>query len=119
VKQEFLSALSAVEYRINGDLDRSQTHVVNVSFPGVDSEALMVDLRDVVAISNGSACTSSQYSPSHVLKAMGLGDALIASAVRISWGAGIESVVAEHFVNAAKRLRLFDCGRFSEVLIAW
>jgi cysteine desulfurase len=72
VKEAFLKGLSTVEYRLNGDPDRCQAHVLNISFPGVDSEALMVKLRDVVAISNGSACTSSQYAPSHVLKAMGL-----------------------------------------------
>ena len=51
---------------------RMQSHVLNVSFPGVDSEALMLALRDEIAISNGSACSSAGYSTSHVLRAMGL-----------------------------------------------
>jgi cysteine desulfurase len=38
-------------------------HVLNLSFPGIDSEALIVALKDLVAISNGSACTSSSYTP--------------------------------------------------------
>ena len=45
----------------------------------------MVSLKDLVAISNGSACTSSSYTPSHVLKAMGLDEDEINGAVRISW----------------------------------
>ena len=45
----------------------------------------MVALKDEVAISNGSACTSASYNPSHVLKAMGLPDDEIAGAIRLSW----------------------------------
>ena len=66
-------------------LDGSLPHVLNFSVDGVDSEALMVGLRDLVAISNGSACTSQSYAPSHVLKAMGLPAAVVAGAVRMSW----------------------------------
>ena len=60
-------------------------HVLNLAFPGLDSEALMVALKDLVAISNGSACTSSSYTPSHVLKAMGMNDDEANACVRISW----------------------------------
>jgi len=42
-------------------------------------------LKDIVAVSNGSACTSSSYEASHVLKNMGLDDELIAGALRMSW----------------------------------
>ena len=38
-------------------------HVLNLAFPGIDSEALIVALKDLVAISNGSACSSSSYTP--------------------------------------------------------
>jgi cysteine desulfurase len=105
VKRAFLAGINAVEYWINGDVGRSQAHVVNVTFPGVDSEALMMQLKDVAAISNGSACTTSQYSPSHVLKAMGIPDAAIECAVRISWGPGVQAVPTDAFVDAVKRLR--------------
>jgi cysteine desulfurase len=60
-------------------------HVLNLASPGLDSEALMVALKDLIAISNGSACTSSSYTPSHVLKAMGMTDDEANEAVRISW----------------------------------
>lgn len=105
VKRDFLSELAAVEYRINGDPSRTQTHVVNVSFPGVDSEALMMAVREELAISNGAACTSASYSPSHVLKAMGLSDDLIASAVRISWGPEITRIPAEPIIAAVRSMR--------------
>jgi cysteine desulfurase len=104
-KRSFLAALREVEHQVNGDVDRSQAHVVNVSFQGVDSEALMLALREVAAISNGSACTSSHYAPSHVLAAMGLDDMAIESAVRISWGPGIAQIPVNQFVKVVQELR--------------
>ncbi len=74
LKDELLEELAAVPHQINGDVSRTQSHVLNVSFPGVDSEALMMATSEELAISNGSACTSSSYTPSHVLQAMGLGE---------------------------------------------
>ena len=68
-----------------GFRERTLPHVINLSFAGLDSEAVMVALKGEVAISNGSACTSASYKPSHVLKAMGLSDAEIMGALRISW----------------------------------
>ena len=105
LKDAFLGGLSAVEHCLNGDSTRTQTHVVNVRFPGVDSEALMLALRETVAISNGAACTSASYSPSHVLKAMGLSDDEVSSSVRISWGPGISSIPTDAIVNAIRSLR--------------
>ena len=46
---------------------------------------LFVALKDLVAISNGSACTSSSYTPSHVIKAMGYRDDEANEASRLSW----------------------------------
>jgi cysteine desulfurase len=106
VKERLLRGLSAVEYAINGDPASTQTHVVNVSFPGIDSEALMMAVREQLAISNGAACTSASYSPSHVLQAMGLSEERIASAVRISWGPGIEDIPAAPLVAAVQNMRV-------------
>jgi cysteine desulfurase len=62
-------------------------HVLNVSVPGVDGEALLMalDLRGIAA-SGGSACQSGNAAPSHVLHAMGVPDDLASSAVRLSLG---------------------------------
>ena len=58
---------------------------LNIRFPMLDSEALIVGLQGYAAISNGSACTSSSYKPSHVLKAMGMDDMDATRCVRLSW----------------------------------
>ncbi len=105
VKERFLRALAGAEHRINGDPSRTQAHVVNVSFPGVDSEALMMALREEIAISNGAACTAASYAPSHVLRAMGLDEDLIGAAVRISWGPAVAAVPASTLVRLLDRLR--------------
>jgi cysteine desulfurase len=60
-------------------------HILSISFPGIDSEALMVVLKDVAAVSNGSACTSTHYGPSHVLSAMDLSEEEKEGTIRISW----------------------------------
>ena len=81
-----------------------QSHVMNVSFPGVDSEALMLVLRDSMAISNGSACSSASYRLSHVLTAMGLKADRIASSVRFSWGPGVKNVPFDRLMDAIRSL---------------
>jgi cysteine desulfurase len=85
VRQQALSAFASLPARLIGDQDRVLPHVLNIAFEDLDSEALMVALKDLIAISNGSACTSSSYEPSHVLRAMGLNDNEANRCVRISW----------------------------------
>lgn len=85
IRAEALAALEPLGIRIHADPDRTLPHVLNFSVEGIDSEALMVALKDVAAVSNGSACTSQSYEPSHVLTAMGLPEEAIAGAVRMSW----------------------------------
>lgn len=69
--------------------------VMNFSIPSVNSEAAIVMLKDIVAVSNGSACTSSSYEPSHVLKSMGLSDGQIAGALRFSWSHEVSELPVE------------------------
>lgn len=90
VKEAFLEQLSGLDYLINGDCKRTQPHVINMRFPGIDSEALMMSLKQDLAISNGSACTTSSYRPSHVMTAMGLSDQEASESLRLSWGTSLE-----------------------------
>lgn len=87
IRRQALAALSRLSPVVHGDADRGVLpNILSVAVPGIDSEALMVALKEVVAISNGSACTSSRYEPSHVLEAMRLGAEEVAETVRLSWG---------------------------------
>lgn len=85
IREQALKALSLLNPMLTGEQSLVMDHVLNLRFPGLDSEALIVALKDLVAISNGSACTSSSYTPSHVLKAMGMSDDEANACVRISW----------------------------------
>lgn len=70
---------------INGGADRLPGNI-NVSFRDVDGEALVLRLRDSLAISTGSACTSTSLEPSHVLAAIGVHGREAEGAIRISLG---------------------------------
>lgn len=85
IRSQALTALMPLMPQLTGDQTLVMDHVINIAFPGVDSEALIVALKDLIAISNGSACTSSSYAPSHVLKVMGMNDDEANTCVRISW----------------------------------
>lgn len=75
-----------IDYMINGDPQYGTDTTVNISFHNYDSEALMLAMKEIAGISNGSACTSHSYEPSYVLRAMGLPKQRIEEAVRMSWG---------------------------------
>ena len=85
MRKKALAGLDPLGIRLHGDPDQCLPHVLNFSVEGVDSEAFMVAVKDLVAVSNGSACTSQSYTPSHVLEAMGLSREAVAGAVRMSW----------------------------------
>jgi cysteine desulfurase len=70
---------------LNGCAERRLAVNLNVSFEGVEGEALLMGLPDV-ALSSGSACTSARREPSHVLRALGLGERRALSSVRFGLG---------------------------------
>jgi cysteine desulfurase len=79
----------SIPYLENGSLDFFLPHILNVSFPGVKTEVLLVNL-DLAGISasSGSACTAGSHEPSHVLTAMFGEDERTKSSVRFSFGYG-------------------------------
>jgi len=84
-RERFLRAIEPLQPKIHGEEGQVLAHTVNLSFPGISAEEGMVKIRDLVAVSNGSACTSSSYQPSHELKAMRLAKDEIIGAMRFSW----------------------------------
>jgi cysteine desulfurase len=69
---------------INGSMASRLPGNLNVSFPGVDGEALLVSLCDDIAISSGAACTAAE--PSHVLRALGRKTDLALASLRFGLG---------------------------------
>lgn len=104
-RSEVLAALAPLDPIFNGDPEQTMSHVLNLSFPGLDSEALMLALKEIVAISNGSACTSHSYQPSHVLKAMGKTEQIIRGAIRLSWCHLTEGTDWHEVATSIRRLR--------------
>jgi cysteine desulfurase len=72
--------------RVNGSLSHRLPQSTNISFKGVDGEALLAGLGKNLALSSGSACTSASMEPSYVLKALGLDDELAHSSLRLGLG---------------------------------
>lgn len=85
IKESFLSAVSGLDYAINGDPQYCLPSTINISFKGVDAEGIFLATKDDYAFSNGSACNSGSHAPSYVLEAMGLPESRINEAIRISW----------------------------------
>ena len=84
-REHVLSFIEKIGGMINGNPSLMICSGINFSIPGVDSEAAMLALKDVIAVSNGSACTSQSYTPSHVLTAMGFDENRVKGALRFSW----------------------------------
>ena len=91
--------LRAIEgTRLNGHPTQRSPHVLNVTFPGVQAESLQLAIAEV-AVSTGSACNSDVPDPSHVLRAMGLSDALASATLRFSVGRFTSKAEIDHVVE--------------------
>jgi cysteine desulfurase len=94
--------------RVNGSQQQRLPGNLNMTFEHVDSETLMMGLKDV-ALSSGSACTSAKIEPSHVLRALGLDEEAAHSSIRFGLGRfnTEEEVdyVAERLIDVVKKLR--------------
>ena len=79
-------ALLSIEgSRLNGDLQKRLPGSLNVSFRGIEAEALVIYLdMKKIAVSSGAACEAGALEPSHVLTAMGLSDSDAKGALRIT-----------------------------------
>ncbi|MCX2808727.1 cysteine desulfurase family protein [Bacillus sp. ChL18] len=101
---------SCVTAEVNGDAEKCLPHILNLYFPGVPVEALLVNLdMEGIAVSSGSACTAGSVLPSHVLTAMfGSESGRLTSSIRLSFGLGntVEQIetAAEKLAAVVKRL---------------
>lgn len=77
--------IEQVELCVNGSIDNRLPNNSSLTFPGLDAEALVVNMPEL-AISTGSACTSGALEPSHVLQAIGMSREEADSTLRIGLG---------------------------------
>lgn len=105
IRKKAIEAISSLGGIVNGDTENTLSHTLNVSIPGINSEAAMIVLKDIIYISNGSACTSSDYQLSHVLKSMKLPEKRIKEAIRISWCHLTEEINWEEVVQKLSSLK--------------
>ena len=103
---------------LNGDQERRVPNISNISFPGVEGEALLINLdMQGVAVSTGSACSSGSLEPSPVIRALGADDARARSAIRFSFGRQntVDEVdrLLEILPDAVDRLRQLSPARTS------
>ncbi|WP_440647254.1 cysteine desulfurase DndA [Candidatus Pelagibacter sp. HIMB1521] len=85
IYDQIIKLMKSLNGNLNGDEKYLLGNCINFSIPTVDAEAFMLTTKDLISISNGSACTSSTYEPSHVIKAMNNNENIVKGAVRISW----------------------------------
>jgi len=85
IYDQIIKLMKSLNGNLNGDEKYLLGNCINFSVPNVDAEAFMLTTKDLISISNGSACTSSTYEPSHVIRAMTNDEDKLKGAIRISW----------------------------------
>jgi len=87
-RMQSIFAEEGIDFLVNGSSEHSLPHVLNVSFPGTNVEAMLVNMDLAgIAVSSGSACTAGSIDPSHVLVAMfGKNSDRTTNAIRFSFG---------------------------------
>ena len=86
---------------INTPRERALAHILNVSFKGVEGEAVLLALNARgIACATGSACTSEALEPSHVLRAMGVPDEVAQGSLRFSLGRGTTATDIDRALDA-------------------
>ncbi len=102
--QVWQHSLNEDQFVINGHPSDHLPHILNASFPELDTESHLINLDlQGVAASSGSACSSGSLEISHVLQAMNLPREICASAIRFSFGMGTteEDVITAANITAS------------------
>lgn len=95
---------------VNGDIKNRLYNTTNICFVGADSEAVIMGLSNpennlpLIAVSNGSACTSTSIDPSHVLIAMGLDENQAFNSIRFSLGKYNNKEELDMVINQVKTI---------------
>jgi len=88
------------DFRVNGSMEKRLANTLNLSFPGLDGEAIIVGLdMEGIAVASGSACTSGATEPSHVLMALGLSKKEALGSIRVSLGRASTVEDVDYFLS--------------------
>ncbi|BAB74204.1 cysteine desulfurase family protein [Anabaena sp. FACHB-709] len=110
LRDRLWSQLAQLEgIHLNGHPTQRLAGNLNISIEGVDGAALQLGLQPVVAVSSGSACSSTKTAPSHVLTALGSPEKLAYASIRFGIGrfntAEEIDIVAKHAIATIQSLR--------------
>lgn len=110
LRQNLWEQISQVEgIYLNGHPTQRLAGNLNISVEGVDGSALILGLQPIMAVSSGSACSSTNTAPSHVLTTLGHPEKLAYASVRFGIGRfnTVDEInkVAEQFISTVKSLR--------------
>ena len=90
--------------RINGSMKHRLPGNANISFIGIDSTALLLELdKQGICCSSGSACNSREATPSHVLTAIGLDSEMAKSTLRFTFGEFNTKTEVEYLIQKIKQ----------------
>ncbi|RGD91154.1 cysteine desulfurase family protein [Acinetobacter sp. SWAC57] len=87
LRNQFLTSLQALTpVKLNGHPNKHVANYLNVSFFGEQANSIFSAVKQIAAVSSGSACNSHHATQSHVLNALGLNEELAEYTVRFSFG---------------------------------
>ncbi|MEL7359811.1 MAG: IscS subfamily cysteine desulfurase [Cyanobacteria bacterium J06560_6] len=88
---------------LNGHLTRRVPNNLNISIEGVNGINLLSEVRQEIAVSSGSACSSQKAEPSHVITALGRTEALAAATVRFGIGRNTSAADIDTAISAVSQ----------------
>ena len=105
---------NAQDVFLNGDKDQRYPGNLNLSFAYIEGESMILAIKDL-AVSSGSACTSSSLEPSYVLRALGVDEAMAHTSIRFGFG----RFTTEAEVDFAAALMLSNINRLRDLSPLW
>lgn len=105
---------NAKDVYLNGSKEHRYPGNINLSFAYIEGESMILAIKDL-AVSSGSACTSSSLEPSYVLRSMGVGDELAHTSIRF----GIGRFTTEKEIDFATDLLLSKIEKLRELSPLW
>lgn len=102
LSDKFYNAIGTIPaVYLNGDKEKRYPGNLNFSFAGIEGESMIMAIKDL-AVSSGSACTSSSLEPSYVLHGIGVGDELAHTSIRFGIGRFTTVEEIDYAINLIK-----------------